>query len=151
MGVAKVPPPRPSTTRSRAPNYSEASSLTPPRDRRPSFLTSACLHVLIARVSIPCSPASSYGSPASSPSTVGVHANSPPRWEWRRCLPTTTYSRARLRAPKSPRSSHQRPPETGVRHSLRRSPAPLAGGRPHWMSPPGCQGWEWRRCLATTI
>ena len=53
--------------------------------------------------------------------------------------------------PKSPRPFHQRPPETGVRHSLRCHAAPLGGGRPHWMSPPGWQGWEWRRCLPTTI
>jgi hypothetical protein len=65
-------------------------------------------------------------SPASSPSIAGVHANTPPRWERRRCLPATIYS-------------------------IRRRAAPLGGGRSHWMSPPGCQGREWRRCLPTTI
>jgi hypothetical protein len=61
MGVAKVPPPRPSTSE---PDHtpqtiSKADSQTPPRDWRPSSLTSVHLHVLIARVSIPCSSASS--------------------------------------------------------------------------------------------
>ena len=89
-------------------------------------------------------------SPASSPSIAGVHANTPPRWERRRCLPTTIYSRARGRAPKVPEAI----PPTPLRDrrpSLRRRAALLGGGRPHWMSPPGWQGWEWRRCLPATI
>jgi len=49
-------------------------------------------------------------SPASSPSIAGVHANTPPRWEWRRCLPTTIYSRARGRAPKAPEAIPPTPP-----------------------------------------
>ena len=61
MGVAKVPPPRPSTVEpDHAPQtISEDASLMPPRDRRPSLLMSAHSHVLIDSASIPCSSASS--------------------------------------------------------------------------------------------
>jgi len=170
MGVAKVPPPRPSKVE---PDY--ASQTISPHYRPPetgvrhftrarvfisSVISDECasscldrprLPTVLARVLNPCSP-------ASSPSIAGVHAYTPPRWEWRRCLPTTIsavdasphrsvvgvrtgcrpqdvkdgsgegalptiYTRARLRTPKSPRPTHLRPPETGVRDS---------------MSPPGC-------------
>ena len=48
MGVDKVPPPRPSTAEpDHAPQtISETASLTPPRDSRPSFHSSVCLHIL---------------------------------------------------------------------------------------------------------
>jgi len=61
MGVAKVPPPRPSTAEpDHAPQtIFEDASLMPPRDKRPSVLMSARSHVLIDSASIPCSSASS--------------------------------------------------------------------------------------------
>ena len=61
MGVAKVPPPRPSTPEpDHAPQpISEDASLTPPPRQASVTLMSACSHVLIDSASIPCSSASS--------------------------------------------------------------------------------------------